>query len=298
MNPARLKAFLVTLVSISTGLGLALALATVSCRAASKEAANDTLRIAVVQQDCNPGKVKENLAKALDHAAEALARKADVIVFHEELLVGYVPNIRELAEPVDGPTTRAFQKALAGTDALVVYGLTEREGDRCYISAVVVSKDGVVANYHKTHLYPGPRLRDERAFYAPGDKLVTFHAKGVLCGLMLCFDGDYPEMPRAYANKGCPVIFWLNNRPSRGYDEVSRLAHWNSAIIATACCSGIDELGTKCAGGSNITGPDGGLLSEIWNKEGIIYADVHPAAALEMRRTNALFTCQRPELYR
>lgn len=270
-------------------------------RAAGGEAvkpAPDTLRIAVVQQGANVGQATANRAKALDSAAEALAKKADVILFHEELLVGYVANAHELAEPVDGPTTQAFRKLLQGSDSLVVYGLTERDGDRYYIAAVVVSKDGVLAHYRKTHLYPGPGLRDERAFYTPGDKLVTFDVKGAKCGLMLCFDGDFPEVTRTYADYGCSVLFWLNNRPSRGYPEVGGLAHGNSMIFAVSCCSGTDELGQPCAGGSNITGPGGELLSEIWNKEGMIVEDVHPNQALQSRRTNPLYTCKRPELYR
>ena len=65
------------------------------------------MRIAVVQQEGQPGRVAENLAKALRYTAEALALGADIILFHEELLVGYVDNLRDLAEPVDGPATRA-----------------------------------------------------------------------------------------------------------------------------------------------------------------------------------------------
>jgi N-carbamoylputrescine amidase len=261
------------------------------------EPAPDVLRIAVVQQNGNFGQVAANRAKALDYAAQALAAKADVILFHEELLVGYVENAHELAEAVDGPTTRAFEKLLNGSNSLVVYGLTERDGGQYYIAAVVVSKDGVLAHYRKTHLYPGKGLRDEPALYASGNKLVTFDAKGFKCGLMLCFDGDFPEVPRTYANDACSVLFWMNNRPSRGYAEVGNLAHGNSMIIATACCSGIDELGHACAGGSNIAGPSGELIAEIWNKEGMIVGDVHPSQALQLRRTNPLYICKRPELY-
>ncbi len=110
------------------------------------------VRIAVVQQETVPGAVKKNRAKALAFAAEALRNHADIILFHEALVVGYVDNIRELAEPVDGSTTRAFQELLQGTDALILYGLIERQSDSCYTSATLVGTGGVVANYRKTHL--------------------------------------------------------------------------------------------------------------------------------------------------
>ncbi|MCP4313822.1 MAG: carbon-nitrogen hydrolase family protein, partial [Bacteroidetes bacterium] len=107
--------------------------------------AKGSVRVAVVQQNGNPGKVEENREKALGFASEALRQNADVILFHEEMLVGYVENLHELAEPLNGPTTQAFQKLLQGTETRVIYGLTERDGENYYISAPIVSASGVVA---------------------------------------------------------------------------------------------------------------------------------------------------------
>lgn len=103
-----------------------------------------SLCIAVVQQDGNPGKPDENRTKALLFAKQAIDEGADVVFFHEELLVGYTPDLRELAEPVDGETTQAFQQLLQGKDALIIYGLTEKEGEDFFISAPIVSAEGVV----------------------------------------------------------------------------------------------------------------------------------------------------------
>lgn len=235
------------------------------------------MRIAVVQQETVPGQVGANREKALHFAKRALDESADIVLYHEELLVGYVENLQELAEPVEGPTTRAFQGLLAGSDARILYGLTEREGDTCYIGAPVVSADGVVDNYRKTHLWwKESGLRHEPSLYEPGDRLVTFDLKGHRCGIMICYDGDFPEVTRSYANLGCSVLFWLNNRGSRGHEEVVDLSRRNSIIIASACCCGKNESGNPCRGGSNITDADGTLLSEIWDDEGVIFADVDP----------------------
>ena len=256
------------------------------------------LRIAVVQQNHNPGKPEENRAKALKSAAAAIQHGADVVLFHEEMLLGYVKDPHQLAEPLDGPTTRAFQKMLHGKTALIIYGLTEKDGDNYYISAPVVSAKGVVANYRKTHLWwKSTGMRHEPSNYQPGNRLVTFDAKGTRCGIMICYDGDFPEMTRSYANLNCAVVFWLNNRRSRGHDEVKALADQNSMIMAACCCCGIDEQGRKCGGGSNITGPDGKLITEIWDREGIIYADVRPGLALAARVENPWYKGRRPELY-
>jgi predicted amidohydrolase len=258
-----------------------------------------SIRIAVVQQNANPGKPEENRNKALRFAQQALDQGADVILFHEELLVGYVNNLRQLAEPVDGTTTRAFQRLLHGKQGLIIYGLTERDGDKYFISAPVVSADGVLANYRKTHLWwKDEGLRHEPTYYLPGDRLVTFNIKGYSCGIMICYDGDFPEMTRSYANLGCSLIFWLNNRDSRGHAEVKDLAYRNSMIIAASCCCGLDETGNACRGGSNITDATGDLLSEIWDREGLIIEDVYPDKVPNLRAQNPWYRGQRPELYR
>ena len=258
----------------------------------------EKVRIAVIQQDGNPGQVSVNREKALKFAEEALNKNADVILFHEELLIGYVNNARDLSEPVNGPTTKAFQKLLKGTNALIIYGLTEKDGNDYYISAPVVSAQGALVNYRKTHLWWNAEgLRHEPSFYKPGNKLVTFDIKGYKSGIMICYDGDFPEMTRSYANLGCTMLFWMNNRGSRGHTEVKDLAYRNSIIIPTACCCGFNETGYKCPGGSNITGVRGELLEEIWEKEGVILADVFPGEVPTIRHKNPWFNGLRPEVY-
>jgi predicted amidohydrolase len=259
----------------------------------------EKIRIAVVQQNGNPGQVETNRSKALAYADQALQGGADIILFHEELLVGYVSDVYDLAEPLYGPTTSAFQTLLQDSGSLIIYGLTERDGPDLYISAPVVSGSGVLANYRKTHLWwDAQGLRHEPTAYKPGNQMVTFDFNGTRCGLMICYDGDFPEMTRAYANLGCSVLFWMNNRNSRGHAEVTDLAYRNSMIMAVSCCCGPDEKGQFCRGGSNITGASGACLAEIWDREGMVVYDVDPDEALTLREKNPWFKGQRQDLYR
>ena len=114
---------------------------------------------------------------------------------------------------------------------------------------------------------------------------------------MICYDGDFPEMTRSYANLGCAMLFWMNNRGSRGHAEVKRLAETNSMIMATSCCCGVDEAARRCRGGSNITDAAGQLLAELWDAEGVIVADVDPEEAQRLRKENPWYRGRRPELY-
>lgn len=257
------------------------------------------VRIAVVQQASETGKPDKNRAKAFDFVREALTKNPDIIVFHELMMAGYLKNARELAEPVDGPTTQAFQRLLNKSETLVLYGLAERAGEHCYSAATVVGSQGVVANYRKSHLWwkASRPVRDETQHYSAGNRLVTFDLKGHKCGIMICYDGDFPEMIRSYANLGCTILFWPNNRGSRGHEEVEDLARTNSMIIAVSNCCGQNEVGDTCRGGSNVTDKDGTLIDELWDREGIIYADIDPSDVLELRNQNPLWKGQRPDLY-
>ncbi len=256
-------------------------------------------RIAIVQQETIPGAVEENRKKALAFAKEALRGQADIILFHEALLTGYIENVCDLAEESTGPTTQAFQEVLHGSDALVLYGLVERDGDSRYTAATLVNAGGVVANYRKTHLWWKDKgLRCEPTFFKPGNELVTFDVKGWKCGVMICYDGDFPEMTRAYANRDCVALFWLNNRSSRGKEEVIPLARSNSIIMAASCCCGRNDTAKKFPGGSNIVNCNGSVLAEIWDREGVIFADVDPSGVMAAREQNPGYHGQRPELYR
>ena len=191
------------------------------------------VRIAVRQQETVPRAVDANRVRALGFAREALAGGAGLILFHERLFVGYVENLRDLAEEVNGPTQHEILK---GTDSLVLYGLTEREGADCYVSATLVGASGVVANYRKTHLWWRSKgLRHEGPVStSPGDALVTFDLKGHKCGIMICYDG----LSRDDALLRQPR---LRNRLLAQQPRSPRLrrtSRANSMIIAASCVAG------------------------------------------------------------
>jgi predicted amidohydrolase len=58
-----------------------------------------------------------------------------------------------------------------------------------------------------------------------------------------------------------------------------------------------DSHRRAAAGGGNITGATGKLLSEIWDQEDIIVADVLPARVAAMRAKNPWDRGQRHDLY-
>lgn len=249
------------------------------------------LRIAVVQQDGNPGQLELNRNKQMAFAKQALEQNADVILFQEELLLGYVNNIAELAEPMNGSTTRAFHQVLKNSDVFIIHGLTEKAGTDFYITAVAVSQNGIETYYRKIHLCGAPEgdPRDEPSFFSAGNELVALYIKRHRSGIIICYDGDFPKMTTRYANLDCSILFWMNKLGSRGNEEVKNLARRNSIFIPSSCTTGINEKGDFCPGGSNIIGPKGKVFSVIWNKEGILIADILPDEAMQLRAINRYY---------
>lgn len=93
----------------------------------------------------------------------------DLIVLPEMFATGYVfdgpDEVRAVAEPADGPTSRAISALATSRRAWVVAGFPERDGDALYNAAWVVDRDGRRADvYRKTLLFdadvpwatPGP----------------------------------------------------------------------------------------------------------------------------------------------
>jgi len=102
---------------------------------------------------------------------------------------------------------------------------------------------------------------------------------------------------RSYAAMDCQLILWLNNRTSRGHtDKVLDQTRMSSIAMAVSCCHGNFVPG-RSSGGSNITDHKGNLLAEIWDKEGVIYADLDTGNILADRQNNLIFQGRRPELY-
>ena len=84
-------------------------------------------------------------------------------------------------------------------------GLLERDGHLVYNVAVLIGPDGkVVGKYRKVCL---PRGEVEGGI-APGSEYPVFDTRFGKVGLMVCYDGFFPEVARELTNRGAEVIAW------------------------------------------------------------------------------------------
>ena len=87
----------------------------------------------------------------------------------------------------------------------IVAGLIERDEHLVYNVAVMLGPDGnVVGKYRKVTLPRG----DIEGGITPGDEYPVFETRFGKVGMMVCYDGFFPEVARELTHRGAEVIAW------------------------------------------------------------------------------------------
>jgi predicted amidohydrolase len=214
-----------------------------------------------------PGQPELNEATAAQAVRELAARGASVVVLPELWVCGYDPrtlaaDARAAAEPLSGPRLSRLAALARETGVLLCAGsLPEAEGDRVYNTAVLLDTDGnLVLSHRKAHLYPAG---GEPEAFSAGSRLATVWTRELgQVGMLVCFDGDFPESARTLALAGAGVVLL-----PCAY-ETAAATWWDILYPANALANGQwwlmanqhgDNGGLELLGGSQIVGPDGSV---------------------------------------
>lgn len=137
---------------------------------------------------------------------EAARKKADLVVLPETLtFYGTGKSYSECAEPVPGPSTDYFGGLARKHGLYIVAGLLERDRHLVYNVAVLLGPDGKVGGkYRKVCL---PRGEIEGGI-TPGHEYPVFQTRFGKVGMMVCYDGFFPEVARELSNRGAEIIAW------------------------------------------------------------------------------------------
>jgi predicted amidohydrolase len=164
------------------------------------------VRLATVHYQPTGKSPRQNCEEYAPLIAEAARLKADLVVLGET-----VPSVKvkqkapEIAEPIPGPTTRYFGELARENKLHIVLSLQERDKHLVYNAAVLLGPDGkLIGKYRKVCLPPG----EVEAGIAPGRDYPVFDTTFGKVGLMVCYDGFFPEVARALSNRGAEVIAW------------------------------------------------------------------------------------------
>jgi predicted amidohydrolase len=153
------------------------------------------------------GKTPLDNCRQFEPFIEESARKgADLVVLGETLTYpGTGLTYAQCAEPVPGPSTEYFGKLARKHNLHIVPGLIERDGHLLYNVAVLIGPDGaIIGKYRKVCL---PRGEIEGGI-SPGNDYPVFDTRLGRIGLMVCYDGFFPEVARELSIRGAEVIAW------------------------------------------------------------------------------------------
>jgi predicted amidohydrolase len=163
------------------------------------------VRLATVHYVPNGGKTAMDNCKQFEtFIAQAAEQRTDLMVLPETLTCqGNGLSYFDVAEPIPGPSTEYFGALAKKHGMYLVVGLVEREAPCIYNTGVLIDPDGKLAGkYRKVAL---PRTEIEVGI-APGDEYPVFDTRFGKLGIMICYDGFFPEVARKLRMNGAEVI--------------------------------------------------------------------------------------------
>ncbi|OGO10237.1 MAG: hypothetical protein A2Y93_14970 [Chloroflexi bacterium RBG_13_68_17] len=265
------------------------------------------LTIALAQINTRLGDVQANLAKHLELIDEAGRRGADLVVFPELSLTGYVlqdltPTVAHRAESQD-PVFQPLLQASQSIDILIGFV----EGDvrhRFYIAAAYLSH-GQVLHVHRKVYLPTYGLFDEGRFFAWGDQVRAFDTRFGRFGVLICEDFWHASPPYLLWLDGADVFLFISASPGRGLNQEDRLesARWVEQInqayasLFTAFVAHTNRVGFEDGlnfwGGATVFDPNGVCLAQgPYHEEALTLADLDLA---QLNRTRTRLPLLRDE---
>jgi len=240
------------------------------------------IRLALAQINSRREHKEENLQKIEEFTLRAKEQHADLVIFPELSLTGYVlhDQIYELAEVIPGPSTKRIEELAKKTGIHIIFGmpeLSEKSKATIFNTAVLIGPTGLIGKFRKMYL-PTHSVFEERRYFRPGYQTAVFTTDIGKIGLFICYDIFFPEVCRLTRLKGAELIICISASPAvrRGYFEILTTARAleNTAFLAYVNLTGIED-GLQFWGGSRLVSPTGDLLAVAkYDEEDLVICDV------------------------
>lgn len=175
----------------------------------------DQLRIALAQLNPKVGDLPGNLVLARKALADAVAAKADILMFSELFLTGYFPDDL-LFKPQFVADAMAYAQALiadtAGTDVVLVLPTIWNDQTGLH-NAVLVGEKGRISALRFKRELPNTDVFYEKRYFAPGPLPLPVTIKGVSVGIPICEDIWHPWVCEHLVREGAEILLCPNGSP-------------------------------------------------------------------------------------
>lgn len=271
----------------------------------SENSRSHVLNVAMAQVAPVLGDVERNLAMHLAQIDLARQQNADVVIFPELSLTGYVVRdmVPDLAISPSGPEIAKLIEA-AGPMAMSL-GFIEESPRHRYYNAALWAENGRVVHVHRKVYLPTYGLFDEQRYFAAGDRFVAFDtARMGRVGLIVCEDLWHLSAAAIMQAEEIDLLVCATNSPARGVDgptvgtaETYELIAKTYAQLLGAAVIVVNRVGFEDGlcfwGGSMTIGSDGHMLAQApMFDAALTIAQIDPA---ELRRQRLITPLARDE---
>jgi predicted amidohydrolase len=209
-----------------------------------------TIRIGLVQWQMRLFPTMDAFYEQVEFFVDAVSGyKSDFIMFPEffntPLLQPYnhlpeMEAMRKLAELTEEIVIKIQEYAVSYNVNIISGSMPILEDNKLYNATYLCHRNGKTDEYRKIHITP-----NERKYYGMvgGDKIQVFDTDCGKVGILVCYDVEFPELSRIYADQGMQILFvpFLTDTQN-GYTRVRRCALAraieNEFYVAIAGCVG------------------------------------------------------------
>jgi NAD+ synthase (glutamine-hydrolysing) len=256
-------------------------------------------RIALAQCDATLGDLARNLQSHGDWIARARSAGADLLVFPELALTGYL--LQDLVPEVSVERDHACFAELgraAGSMALALSGIEESKDHGQYIASFFV-EDGVVRHVHRKVYLANYGVFDEARYVGAGRHVRCAQGRVGKVGLVLCEDAWHPSLVNVMLLDGASLLVIQVASPVRDLTRgelPSNARTWMDTLRTYARLYGTyiafcNRVGTEDGlvfwGHSCVLGPDGEIVASgpLYDEE-LVVADIDLERVREARLSN------------
>ena len=242
----------------------------------------EKIKVALAQISSKRESKIENLQKIEEFTIKAKEQDADLVIFPELSLTGYVLHDQsyELAETIPGASTKRIENLAKKKGIHIIFGmpeLSEKTKATIFNTAVIVGPTGFIGKFRKMYL-PTHSVFEEKRYFRPGYQTAAFNTAIGNIGLFICYDIFFPEICRLTRLKGAELLVCISASPAirRRYFEILTEARAleNTAFLAYVNLAGVED-GLQFWGGSRLVSPTGDLLAKAkYDEEDIVICEV------------------------